>query len=105
MVDDPNTMQRRNHPTRNTYLHILLILDEDMTLDYTVELPLTRITSCKRLWILFTKFFIILGDMEFHNLNILKQNLKETARKLGICEDFYFQQDNNLKHTAGIFKE
>jgi len=42
---------------------------------------------------------------KYKYLDILKQNLKESARKLDIYEDFYFQQDNDPKHTAGIVKE
>ena len=38
-------------------------------------------------------------------INILKNNVKESGRKLGLLEDFYFQQDNDPKHTAGIVKE
>lgn len=33
-------------------------------------------------------------------LNILKANLKPSAEKLGISSTFYFQQDNDPKHTA-----
>lgn len=33
-------------------------------------------------------------------LQILKDNLHESARKLGLGEDFWFQQDNDPKHTA-----
>lgn len=33
-------------------------------------------------------------------INILKQNLKQSAAKLGISSDFIFQQDNDPKHTA-----
>lgn len=36
---------------------------------------------------------------------ILKNNLKDSARKLGLLEDFHFQQDNDPKHTAWIVKE
>jgi len=41
---------------------------------------------------------------KYKYLDILKQNLKESARKLDIYEDFYFQQDNDPKHTADIVK-
>lgn len=41
---------------------------------------------------------------KYKYLNILKNNLKEHARKLGLLEDFHFQQDNNPKHTARIVK-
>lgn len=37
-------------------------------------------------------------------LNILKSNLLQSAEKLGIADRFYFQQDNDPKHTAGIVK-
>lgn len=33
-------------------------------------------------------------------LHILKTNLHQSARKLGLGEDFVFQQDNDPKHTA-----
>ncbi|CAK9811766.1 Transposable element Tcb1 transposase [Anthophora quadrimaculata] len=42
---------------------------------------------------------------KYKYLNILKNNLKESARKLGLLEDFHFQQDNDPKHTARIVKE
>lgn len=38
-------------------------------------------------------------------LNILKNNLKESAAALSIGRDFIFQQDNDPKHTAMIIKE
>lgn len=41
----------------------------------------------------------------FVYLNILRFNLKSSAEKLGIQNDFYFQQDNDPKHTAEIVKE
>ena len=37
--------------------------------------------------------------------NILKNNLKGSARKLGLLEDFHFQQDNDPKHTSRIVKK
>ena len=37
--------------------------------------------------------------------NILKNNLKESTRKLGLLEDFHFHQDNDPKHTARIVKK
>ena len=37
-------------------------------------------------------------------LNILKANLKRSAEKLGLENDYYFQQDNDPKHTADIVK-
>ena len=37
--------------------------------------------------------------------NILKQNLKSSARKLRLGSDFTFQQDNNPKHSATKTKE
>lgn len=33
-------------------------------------------------------------------LNILKQNLQQSAEKLGIVDTYHFQQDNDPKHTA-----
>ncbi|GFU71750.1 transposable element Tc1 transposase [Trichonephila clavipes] len=38
-------------------------------------------------------------------LNILQNNLKESADKLGLGSNFIFQQDNNPKHTAFVVKE
>ena len=40
---------------------------------------------------------------KYKYLNILKN--KESARKLGLLEDFHFQRDNDPKHTARIMKE
>lgn len=37
-------------------------------------------------------------------LNILKENLKKSAQKLGIESDYYFQHDNDPKHTAEIVR-
>lgn len=37
-------------------------------------------------------------------LNILKANLKRSGEKLGLNNDYYFQQDNEPKHTADIVK-
>lgn len=42
---------------------------------------------------------------KYKYLNILKQNLKQSAIKLNLLDDFYFQQDNDPKHTAEIVKE
>lgn len=36
----------------------------------------------------------------FGYMNILKQNLKQTAEKLGLSISNYFQQDNDQKRTA-----
>ena len=33
-------------------------------------------------------------------LDILKNNLQRSAQKLGLQSDYYFQQDNDPKHTA-----
>ncbi|GFT86577.1 transposable element Tcb2 transposase [Trichonephila clavipes] len=38
-------------------------------------------------------------------LNILQNNLKESADKLELGSNFIFQQDNNPKHTAFVVKE
>ena len=38
-------------------------------------------------------------------INILKNNVKESTRKLGLLEDFHFQQNNDSKNTARIVKE
>lgn len=41
-----------------------------------------------------------------HYLNIItKQNVVQSARKLGIRNRFTFMHDSNSKHTATIFKE
>lgn len=37
---------------------------------------------------------------QFGYLSILKNNLKESAQQLGLGDDFWFQQDNDPKHTA-----
>lgn len=38
-------------------------------------------------------------------LEILKENLKKSAEKLGLGNNFYFQQDNDLKHTAYVVRQ
>ncbi|GFV92535.1 transposable element Tcb2 transposase [Trichonephila clavipes] len=38
-------------------------------------------------------------------LNILQNNLKESADNLGLEKNFIFQEDNNPKHTAFVVKE
>ncbi|GFV46016.1 transposable element Tc1 transposase [Trichonephila clavipes] len=38
-------------------------------------------------------------------LNILQNNLKESADKLGLGSNFIFQQDNDPKHTEFVVKE
>lgn len=38
-------------------------------------------------------------------LDILEHNLNQSAEMLGIKDNFYFQQDNDPKHTARIVKE
>lgn len=37
-------------------------------------------------------------------INILAHNLKESARKMNIADQFIFMQDNDPKHTAGVTK-
>lgn len=38
-------------------------------------------------------------------LNILKRNLQASVDKLGQLRDYYFQQDNDPKHTAFAVRE
>lgn len=53
------------------------------------------------------------GTMEFIDttmdkmgyLNILKRNLKPSVEKLGLSRDYYFQQDNDPKHTSHVVRE
>lgn len=42
---------------------------------------------------------------KYKYLAILKNNLKQSAEKLGIADNFYFQQDNDPKHTAHIVRQ
>lgn len=37
-------------------------------------------------------------------LNILKRNLKQSAKEFDLGREYYFQQDNDPKHTANIIK-
>lgn len=47
------------------------------------------------------KMEIVEGIMnQFVYIDILKRNLKVSAEMLGISNDYYFQQDNDPKHTA-----
>ena len=41
---------------------------------------------------------------KFVYLNILKNNLHRSAEKLGLGRDFYFQSDNDPKHTAHVVR-
>lgn len=45
----------------------------------------------------------ILGKYEY--LHVPKNNLNDCGHKLGLLEDFYFQQSNDPKYTAWIVKE
>lgn len=48
----------------------------------------------------------ISGKMDkMQYLNILKQNLKQSVEKLGLPDDYVFQQDNDPKHTAYLVRE
>ncbi|GFU39943.1 transposable element Tcb2 transposase [Trichonephila clavipes] len=47
----------------------------------------------------------LLWSTEIACLNILQNNLKESADKLGLGSNFIFQQDNDPKHTAFVVKE
>jgi hypothetical protein len=38
-------------------------------------------------------------------MNILRDNLKNSVRKLGIQDSYVFQQDNDPKHTARVTRE
>lgn len=40
-----------------------------------------------------------------HYINILRDNLLESATKMGISKTFRFQQDNDPKHTARKTKD
>ncbi|GFX00952.1 transposable element Tc1 transposase [Trichonephila clavipes] len=49
---------------------------------------------------------IINGIMnQYSYLNILKNNLIQSASKLGLDGSFIFQQDNDSKHTARVVRE
>ncbi|GFU54095.1 transposable element Tcb2 transposase [Trichonephila clavipes] len=49
---------------------------------------------------------VIDGIMNQYNyLNILKNNLSQSASKLGLDRSFTFQQDNDPKHTARVVRE
>lgn len=37
-------------------------------------------------------------------LGILSRNLKKAVEKLGLSREYYLQQDNDTKHTAGEVK-
>ncbi|GFW99113.1 transposable element Tcb2 transposase [Trichonephila clavipes] len=42
---------------------------------------------------------------QYNYLNILKNNLSQSASKLGLDRSFTFQQDNDPKHTARVVRE
>ncbi|GFX98856.1 transposable element Tcb2 transposase [Trichonephila clavipes] len=42
---------------------------------------------------------------QYSYLNILKNNLSQSASKLGLDESFPLQQDNDPKHTARVVRE
>lgn len=48
--------------------------------------------------------FIDVNMDRFVYLQILKDNLADSARKLGLSENWYFQQDNDPKHTSEVVK-
>lgn len=49
---------------------------------------------------------IFIGDImdKYAHLNILKQNLFKSAEKLNHPQNFYFQQDRDLKYTTYIVR-
>jgi hypothetical protein len=54
----------------------------------------------------YQKIVIIKGIINKHAYkSILTKNLKSSAAKMGIKNDFVFQQDNDPKHTADNVKE
>lgn len=45
------------------------------------------------------------GNMDkYMYMNILKENVKKSAEKLGLSPVYYFQQDNDPKHTAEVVR-
>lgn len=59
------------------------------------------------------KAYGVVGDFQFtedkinavNYINVLRNNLLINATKLGITETFWFQQDNDPKHTVSKTKE
>ena len=49
-------------------------------------------------------YFIESKMDKFVYLNILKQNINQSAEKLSMVNNFSFHQDNGSKHTSGVAK-
>lgn len=45
----------------------------------------------------------IMDKMKY--LDILTRNLRQSAENLNLPSEFYFQQDNNPKHTSHVVRE
>jgi hypothetical protein len=47
------------------------------------------------------RLFVFEGIMDqYVYINIIKENVKQSAQLLGIADDYYFQQDRDPKHMA-----